>query len=307
MSQFNLAFSLMSVIPLLICCYLITVRFFSIQALEGLNGVYFLMAVVVAVTGLLLGRQVIREIIRRLVSSNEQLERINDQQASFVSNVAHEFRAPLAIVKGALDNLLDNLHGAMTDDQREPVTMAQREINRLKRLVSDLLDLSRIEAGKLPMAKREVVLQDVLRSVAQLYRGTLTERGLGLAVDMPEQPATVSGDGDRLQQVFMNLLTNAAKFTKTGSVRMRLGRDGGEFEVEISDTGCGIAAEDLERIFDKFERVGTGAEEGSGLGLPIARDIVQLHEGRIWAESTPGAGSRFIVRLPAINGGLHAP
>jgi signal transduction histidine kinase len=249
--------------------------------------------------GLLAGQQLIRDMIRKLVASNAKLEQLYSQQNSFVSNVAHEFRAPLTIVKGSLDNLADGLHGSLSADQTEPVTMCQREVNRLKRLVGDLLDLARIDAGRMPLAKDEVVLQEVLQAVGQLFSASLKERNLHLALELPGPPAKVTGDRDRLQQVFVNLVTNAMKFTPAGGVSIRLLRDDEAFQVEVEDTGRGIAEEHLERVFNKFERVGEISEEGSGLGLPIARDIVELHQGRIWAESQLGKGSRFIVRLPA--------
>jgi signal transduction histidine kinase len=256
------------------------------------------MVLVIALLGLLFGHQLIRDMFNQLVQANAKLAKLNEAQAGFVSNVAHEFRAPLAIFKGALDNLADGLHGPLTDDQKDPVSMCQREVNRLTRLVRDLLELARIEAGKLQLVQQEVVLQDVLSSVGQMFRGLMKERGLTLMVELPSQPLTVIGDGDRLKQVFVNLVGNAVKFTDVGGVRIRLSAAGDLFQVEVSDTGRGIAPEDLERIFDKFERVGAQTEEGSGLGLPIARDVVELHGGRIWAESQLGEGSRFFVELP---------
>ncbi len=298
MSRFNVAFSLMSAIPLLTCCYLITVRFFSFSVLLGANGVYFLLALVIALLGLLVGHELIRDIIRQLVEANAKLAKLNDQQAGFVSNVAHEFRSPLAVFEGALDNLADGLYGPLAGEQQDPVQMCQREVDRLKRLVSDLLDLSRIEAGKLTMQRNRLVLQDVLRSVGRLFEGLAKERGLTLVLELPAEPVMLVGDRDRLQQVFMNLLANALKFTGDGSVTIRLRRDAHTAEAEVTDTGPGIAEADLERIFDKFERVGSQSEEGSGLGLPIARDIVELHQGRIRVESRVGQGSRFLVQLP---------
>ncbi len=298
LSQFNVAFSLMSVIPLLTCFYLITVRFFSIKILEGMNGVYFLLALVIALLGLLAGHQLIRRVIRQLVETNTRLARLNEAQAGFVSNVAHEMRAPLAVFKGALDNMADGLHGPLTADQQEPIVMCQKEVNRLVRLVRDLLELARIESGKLKLAHEDVVLQDLLRAVQQLYAGLVKGRGLSLLMELPEEPACLIGDRDRLQQVFMNLVSNAVKYTEIGTVRIRLVKNGGMYQVEVADTGRGIAQSDLERIFDKFERVGDQSGEGSGLGLPIAKDIVELHGGNIWAESQLGQGSRFVVLLP---------
>lgn len=299
MSQFNIAFSLMSIIPLLICCYLITVKFFTINVLQGLNGFYFLLAVVIALLGLLVGRVVIREIFQRLVETNTKLDRLNRMQAHFVNNVAHEFRTPLTIVKGALDNLNDGLHGALAQEQTEPVEMCRREINRLRRLVDDLLDIAHIESGKIKLSQEEVVLQELLSSISQLFTGLLKEHGLTLTMDVLEAPARVTADRDRLHQVFVNLFNNAMKFTPQGGLTLRLRREGQMYRIELEDTGRGIAEEDLDRIFDKFERVGSQESEGSGLGLPIARDIVELHHGRLWAESMLGQGSRFIIQLPA--------
>jgi signal transduction histidine kinase len=298
-SRFNTAFGLMSVIPLLTCFYLITVRFFSIQILSGDNWLIFLMVLVVALVGLLFGHQLIRDIVRQLVEANTKLAKLNEAQSGFVSNVAHEFRSPLAVFKGALDNLADGLHGELTPDQKEPVLMCQRELNRLTRLVRDLLELARIESGKLKLTREELDLKDILASVGQMFGGLMKERGLSLAMDLQPEPARVTGDRDRLKQVFVNLLGNAVKYTDVGGVRVRLAREGDAYRVEIADTGRGIADSDLERVFDKFERVGTQQEEGSGLGLPIAKDIVELHQGRIWVESQRGQGSRFIVLLPA--------
>jgi signal transduction histidine kinase len=299
MSRFNIAFSLMSVIPLLTCFYLIlSVRLFSLSILEGLNGIYFMLALVIALLGLLAGRRVIQDLILRLVHANQQLAQLNERQAAFVGNVAHEFRSPLGVFKGALDNLVDGLHGPLAQDQEQPVRMCLREVNRLTLLVGDLLDVTRIEAGKLPMKRQPVVLQEVLRAVEQLFHLPMSERGLRFTLELPEAPATVVGDQDRLQQVFINLVGNAMKFTEQGDVCVRLAESLDGFQIEVDDTGPGIPEEDLERIFDKFERVGDPSSVGSGLGLPIARDIVRLHHGHIWAERRPAEGSRFIVQLP---------
>ena len=298
MSKFNFAFSLMSVIPLLTCAYLITVRFFSIQVLFTLNGAYFVLALVIALLGLLVGHELIRDIIQRLIETNVKLERLNEQQASFVSNVAHEFRAPLGVFKGALDNLADGLHGPITPEQMEPIAMCQKEVNRLSRLVRDLLELARMEAGKVQMAQETVHLQDVLAAAIDLFRIPLKERRLTLAIEVPPEPMFIIGDKDRLNQVFVNLFGNAVKYTDVGGIRVRMSEVGDAALVEVIDSGQGIDGQDLERIFDKFERVGSQSGEGSGLGLPIARDIVELHHGRLWAESQLGAGSRFFVQLP---------
>ncbi len=299
LSQFNIAFALMSIIPLLICCYLITVKFFSLSILAGINGMYFLFAVILALLGLLAGRQVIRTVIRRLLDANERMDRFQTMQSEFVHHVAHEFRSPLAIIKGALDNLRDGLYGTLTSEQVEPLTMSNREVARLRRVVGDLLDIGQIESGKLALHRELLVLQEVLRDVTQACQALSTERGLALELQAPEQPIRVHADRDRLSQVFLNLVTNAIKFTPRGGVQVRLTRNGAATQVEVADSGRGIAREDLGRLFVKFERVGAGDQEGSGLGLAIAKAIVELHDGRIWVESESNRGSHFFVRLPA--------
>ena len=297
-ARFNSAVSVMALIPILTFLYLLTIGSVSVSPFHGMTGVYVALALIIAALGFALGHQLIRDVIRRFVEANRRLQELNEQQAAFVSNVAHELRAPLTVFKGALDNLVDGLYGPLTPDQGPPMAMCQHQVSRLKRLVTDLLDLSRIEAGKLPMVRQPVVLQEVLRSAIELFEDALKQRGLRLSVELPAPPARVDGDPDRLQQVFVNLLSNAAKFTREGGISIRLRAEAGTLRIEVDDTGPGIAAEHLERIFDKFERIGE-REEGSGLGLPIARNIIEMHHGRLWAESRPGQGGRFIITLPA--------
>ncbi len=299
LQRFHIASALMSVIPLLICCYLITVKFFSIQILAGINGGYFLSAVLCALTGLLIGRRLILHVIQQLVQFNTMLRHYSAKQEEFVNHVSHEFRSPLAVIKGALDNLADGMHGALSAEQLEPIAISRREIDRLKRLVGDLLDVAQIESGKFRLVRQPVVLQEVLQFVANAYKGLVTQRGLTFTMDLMETPAPFLGDPHRLSQVFVNLLTNAVKFTDHGGVTLRLSRNGTDYQIEVADTGRGMTQEDLGRIFQRFERVGESTEEGSGLGLSIAKAIVELHQGRIVAESQPGQGSRFVVRLPA--------
>lgn len=298
LSQFHVAFALMSIIPLLLCLYLITVKFFSLEILQGMNGLYFLLAVVFSIIGLLAGQILIRGVMRKLVQLNVQLGTFYEQQAAFVSNVSHEFRTPLSIIKGALDNMADGLHGELSTDQLEPVNICRKEANRLKRLVGDLLDVSKLEAGKMRLITEPVELQELLRGIGKAMEPLIRQRGLTLSLELPAAPVTVLADKDRLNQVFVNLITNAMKFTERGGLTVRVVSEDDAAEVIVSDTGLGIRTEDLDRIFNKFERVGPETQEGWGLGLPIAKALIELHRGRIWAESEPGRGSRFIVRLP---------
>ena len=306
LSQLYFAFALMSIIPLLICCFLITVKFFSISILVGVNGLWLLLAVGFAILGLISAQFIIRHIIQQLVDANSRLARFQLSQAAFVSNVAHEFRAPLAVIKGSIDNLADGLHGAITAEQREPLTMSQRELGRLKRLIGDLLDISQIEAGKFRLMPGDVTLQDVLLAVTQSFGALFKDRHLTLTVNLPNEPVRLAGDRDRLSQVFMNLIGNAMKFTEQGGVTVRLAQTGGIVQVEVADTGRGIPPPERARLFNRFERApGSTTTEGVGLGLAIAKAIVDLHHGRIRVESRVGEGSRFFVSLP-VQGGTAA-
>lgn len=297
LTQFNHAFALMTVIPLLIVFYLITARMFSLSVLEGLNGIYFLFAILMALLGLLAGRGVIQGIIRQLTRTNEQLQRFQTLQAEFVSNVAHELRSPLSIMKGAMENLSDGLYGTLNVEQREVVQITDQEAARLMRVVRDLLDIGQIEAERLLLKPQPLVLQDLLKDVTKLCTQLSKERGLRLDLETPSEPIHLHADSDRLKQVFINLVMNAIKFTKEGGIQVRCARNGNTVQIEIADTGEGISAENCDRIFKKFERVGNQLQEGSGLGLPIAKAIVELHGGRMWVESEIGSGSQFFVQL----------
>ena len=187
---------------------------------------------------------------------------------------------------------------ALSAEQKEPIGMCVRELERLKRLISDLLDVSQIEAGKLRLEKKELVLQEVLKPVAQSVSALIHQKDQELVVKLSEAPAVCYGDKDRLSQVFLNLVSNAIKFTDKGAISIVLIQEAETYLVRIADTGRGIGGEDLQRIFEKFERVGAHNAEGSGLGLSIAKAIIELHKGTIWVESEPGKGSSFFVRLP---------
>lgn len=235
---------------------------------------------------------------KQLYADVTRLKELDERKSAFVENVSHEFRSPLGIIKGNLYILRESFKDVLDEKRKKSFDSAMRTVDRLARLVSDLLDLAKIEAGKMKLDFEFLDVRGLLKEVVETYAVLIEEKKMNVVCDFGEC-ACVLADRDRLSQVFINVFNNSLKFTPekgTISLKVRGGVDG--VRVEIEDNGPGMGADDLEKIFDKFERVTAEKREGTGLGLPIARHIVVLHGGRIWAESEPGEGSRFIVILP---------
>ncbi|HVO33161.1 MAG TPA: PAS domain-containing sensor histidine kinase [Elusimicrobiota bacterium] len=228
--------------------------------------------------------------------------RLQALEQEFVSTVSHELRTPLTVIREGVAQVLEGLRGAVNDQQRRALTIALTGIDRLSRMIGDLLDLSKIEAGKANLRRERMDLAALAREVAAGFQTMAQERRIDLRVTTPAGPATLFADRDRLIQVLTNLINNAFKFTETGHIDIRVGGPDDTVECAVEDTGVGIASEDLSKIFNQFEQLGrisvTG-ESGTGLGLSICKAIIELHKGRIWAESIGAkAGSRFVFCLP---------
>ena len=236
---------------------------------------------------------------RQLYTDITRLKELDEKKDAFVANVSHEFKSPLAIIKGFLENLRDGLCGPVTEKQLEAFEIMQKTAARLNRLIKDILDISKIAAGKMQLQIEDVDMRVVLRSVYESFKLEADKKKIMLELDIPEEPVKVAADQDRLTQVVINLVSNGIKYTpEDQKVILRLLASGGEVRVEIADTGHGISEENRKKIFDKFERIMTEKVEGTGLGLSIAKDIIDLHQGKIWLESEPGKGSKFIFTLP---------
>src|SRR5947209_14212700 len=219
----------------------------------------------------------------------------------FLAMLAHELRNPLAPLRASLHVL-----GATgsEDDRRRCLDIMARQVQTLDRLVADLLDLSRVRRGEVGLRRELVDLRDVLAEAAEASRPLVDQAGHALGLHLPGEPLAVDGDRVRLAQVFVNLLNNAAKYTGPGgAIEVRAERAGGEAVVRVRDTGAGIPADMLGRVFDLFVQVGGSRDRsqgGLGIGLALVRRLVELHGGTVEARSAgPGRGSAFVVRLPA--------
>jgi two-component system CheB/CheR fusion protein len=237
------------------------------------------------------GVVVIRDITER------SLRRLQEE---FIANVSHDLRTPLTAAYAGLDMLSRRLARRLEPAERDILDNARRNAERLRRLIEDLLAVSQLEARGLTIERAPLDLRDVAREALSAVEEQVAAKGQTLTTDLPE-PLPAAGDRRRLEQVMVNLLANANRHTPAGTRIAVEGRAAGdEVRLTVRDTGPGIPAQDLEAIFQRFRRLGaaTGGRAGAGLGLAIARGLVELHGGRLWAESRPGEGTVFHLALP---------
>lgn len=239
-----------------------------------------------------------RELSKRISDQNEELKKLDARKSAFVGNVSHELKNPLAVIKESMSLLRDKVVGEVSEEQKEILSMGMRSSDRLIRLVTDLLDLSQIEAGKLKLKSEKIELRALVEEVLGTYKTQASKKRLVLQKKIQPDLGVLVGDRDKLTEVITNLLNNAIKYTSQGTITVKLTGTAQEVRFEMADTGPGIPPEYQEKIFDKFERIMTEKQEGTGLGLPIAKDIIELHHGKLWVESEPGKGSKFIFVLP---------
>jgi PAS domain S-box-containing protein len=245
--------------------------------------------------------RLISERAEKMRVMNEKLLELQTVKDDFLSSVSHELRTPLTSIRSFSEILLSN-EDAEDEVKQEFISIINKESERLTRLINDVLDLAKIEAGKLSIRVADLDLEELTGEVVRSLAPLADERGISLESEIPPDLPPVKADRDKLQQVLTNLLSNAIKFGAEGTpvlIDAQLKSDG-MVEVSVSDQGQGIPEEELERVFDKFRQVGdslTDKPQGSGLGLAICREIIGLHGGRIWARSRPGHGSSFYFTL----------
>ena len=245
---------------------------------------------------------------RELHAANEHLQKEIDERKraemlkdEFVSTISHELRTPLAITKEGIELLLDGIPGNVNDKQAKVLVTAKGNIERLGRIINDLLDISKIEAGKIDMDKDRVELPPLADLVLQSLSASAQQRGLTLKTQVDGEIPAVYADDERLIQILTNLVSNAIKFTESGGIRIHIGQAGGMVTCCVADTGIGLTTDQVKTVFDKFVQFGRtdgAGQRGTGLGLAIAKRIVELHRGTIRAESEVGVGSRFTFTLP---------
>ncbi|MGQ0557927.1 MAG: ATP-binding protein [Nitrospiraceae bacterium] len=242
---------------------------------------------------------------QELVAANAKLQELDRRKSFFVSTASHELRTPLTSMKVHLANVRDGVDGVVTDDQRHSLARVEANLSRLQGLIDELLDLSQIEMGQATVRLEPVALGPVIAKTVEDLHPFISERRVRIVISLPSDLPAVSADPDKLRQIFLNLLHNAAKFTPADTLVTvsvtSISTD--EVRISVRDVGPGIAPEDVEKIFEPFYRAPTAHKKtrGAGLGLAITKSLVELHHGRLWVEATPGKGSCFSFTLqPAV-------
>ncbi|MCX7599777.1 MAG: ATP-binding protein, partial [Armatimonadetes bacterium] len=239
---------------------------------------------------------------RRLEEVNQQLRRATEAKSYFLATMSHELRAPLNSIIGFTELLLDETYGKLNERQREFLRDVQRASGHLLKLINDVLELARMEAGRITLQPAPVRVDQLFRDVFSLVRGAASEKNQRLEFSVQPEDLMVMADEHRAKQVLVNLATNAIGYSPPNtSIRIEARPSGSMVIFAVADQGPGISPEDHERIFREFERIERGsyqAASGFGLGLPIAKYLVERHGGRIWLESTLGEGSTFYFTLP---------
>lgn len=238
-------------------------------------------------------------IVLRDISQEAELDRIKNE---FISTVSHELRTPMTSIKGYIDLLVTNKVGSLTDMQRKFLQIIKSNADRLSALVNDILDISRLDAGRVKLEQQSINLDTVIRSVAASFNHQLEEKNLSLRLDISDNLPLAYADPDRVTQVLVNLIGNATKYSRPNdSITITVEVVDQYFQIKVRDTGLGISEEDQKRVFDRFfraERDANSLVDGTGLGLPIAKMFVEMMGGTIWVESELGKGSTFSFTLP---------
>ena len=236
----------------------------------------------------------------------EALAELDRAKTTFFSSVSHEFRTPLTLILGPVNELLGQ--PGVDEQERRELELIQRNGLRLTKLVNTLLDFSRIQAGRMHARFEPADLSTLTAELASIFRSAFDRAGLIFTVDCPPLDQPVYLDREMWEKVVLNLLSNALKYTFDGSVTVRVGRDDTAATVTVTDTGIGISAAEMPRLFERFHRIETSrarSTEGSGIGLALVKELVGIHGGTITADSQEGAGTTFTVRVPF--GVAHLP
>jgi signal transduction histidine kinase len=252
-------------------------------------------------------RDEIGRLAARVDSTSDELQRVyrelesaSRHKSDFLATMSHELRTPLNAIIGFSEVLHEQMFGELNERQLAYVDDVLAAGKHLLSLINDVLDLAKIEAGRMELTLSDVAIPELLRSAVSMHVEQASRAGVDISLGTEPGEITIPADERRIRQVVVNLLSNAVKFTPPdGRVDVSARLDNGHVEIAVTDTGPGITADDLDTIFEEFEQTAAGKQaEGTGLGLPLSRKLVELHGGRLWAESEPGHGSTFRFTLP---------
>ena len=240
-------------------------------------------------------------LFREIAEKGKQLEVASRHKSDFLASMSHELRTPLNAILGFNEMILDQVYGEVPADVKAPLENMQTSGKHLLRLINNVLDLAKIEAGRMELALADYSVHDAVQSVHSTLSPLAAEKRLEFLATLPDDLPLAYGDAGRIAQCLMNLAGNSLKFTKAGKVEISVELKGGVLVYRVADTGIGIPPDKIENLFTEFKQTdATIASEygGTGLGLSISRKFVEMHGGRIWVESELGKGSTFIFEIP---------
>lgn len=295
---FNIAFSLMTLLPLLAVFYLLVNELFTIEILSGQIGLVLFIALVISLCGYLVGYKILSDILEKILFYAAKAKRSDRLKSKLIASVSHEFKNPLSSLKLCLFDVVDGSQDVLSAEQKETISRCNKIIDRLSGLVNDLLDLYRIEAGMVEMKKTLCNCVEIIETQANELASSLKHKDLKIIKQFEGNEINIWADREKIEMVINNLLGNAVKHSfEKGSIVIKVFTDNEFVRIEFINYGELIPKKNLEKIFDKFEKLNQ-EKEGTGLGLVIAKDIVELHRGKIWASSDKNKGTVFTVVLP---------
>ena len=253
--------------------------------------------------GIALEELLVRTILYALErnKAEKKVKEAVETKSEFLSTVSHELRTPLTAMKESVSIVLDGMAGEISQEQKDCLDIAKRNIDRLARLINDVLDFQKLEYGKMKFNMESNNINEVAQQVYETMATSAKEKEIDFMLELDDNLPKVNLDVDRITQVLTNLVSNAFKFTDKGNVTIKTSSVDNTVKIQVCDTGSGIKEEDMSKLFRKFEQLALGGERktgGTGLGLAICKEIIEHHGGKIWAESTPEKGSIFQFVLP---------
>lgn len=297
---------LFSVQILTLCIWILTLlHFFYVQSFGGyvFSAIIFIFSIVF---GLLLINSVKKEIIQKqeLQIANEKLKQLDEAKSEFISIASHQLRTPLTMIRGFISMIKTGVYGKIPSSLTEPLDQLNSANDRLVDLVEDLLNISRIESGRMTFDFQKGDICIVLKDLHGSFLPLAEEKGLNLKIAVPKNLPKINFDHGKIRETISNLIDNSIKYTRKGSVKIAAEKSGGNVKITVSDSGIGIPEGEMNLLFNKFSRgkeARTIRKDGSGLGLYLGKKVIEAHGGKIWAESGgEGKGSKFILELPIV-------
>ena len=296
--QLNIAFLLISIIPVLALLYLLCDAFFGNSRLLSEAIPIILFTMMIMILGYVIGYRMIKAILKKAALYAAKAKRADELKSEFALSLAHDLKTPLAVVKANLFILKEEFAGPLLPKQDEAFHICNRVADRMDSMLMDLINTYKIEARMTELKIARLDLHTLIEHLQRECGALAAEKKIALTLEMAGKPMIINGDEDLIVRALNNLLGNAIKYTPAnGRAAIKAHPAAGVVRIEFLNSGAPIPADRLEKIFDKFERQDSPLE-GQGLGLAIARDIVERHHGKIWAASEPGKPNCFTVLLP---------